>query len=103
MKKLLISLFVSSIVLISPISYSSVLSDKISGTQTQSKTVQADPAAGKPSGQIPENPKEKAVKNPKVDEIMGFSASKVKLFFGIAVIIGIFIFGFGRYFLTGKQ
>ena len=105
MKKLITSLFVSILVLISPFSYSSLLSDKMSGTQSQTtnKTEKTDGSEGKKTTQLSEKVKETVVNNPKVDQFMGLSLFQVKLFLGILVIFGFFIYGFGRFFLTGKQ
>ena len=105
MKKLLTSLFISILILISPLSYSSVLSDKMSGTQSQTtnKTVKTDGTEVKTTTQPSEKPKETVVNNPKLNQIMGLSLFQVKLFLGILVIFGFFVYGFGRFFLTGKQ
>lgn len=105
MKKLLTSLLISTLFLISPLSYSSVLSDKMSGTQSQTtnKTVKTDGTEVKTTTQPSEKPKETVVNNPKLDQFMDLSSSRVKLFVGILVIFGFFIYGFGRFFLTGKQ
>lgn len=106
MKNLLTSLVVSVLVLISPVTHSSLLSDKMSGNQSQTtnKTEKTDVTEGKKTTTQPsEKLKETVVNNPKVDEFMGLSSSKVKMFVGIVVIIGFFIYGFGRFFLTGKQ
>ena len=105
MKKLLTSLFVPILFLISPLSHSSLLSDKMSGTQSQTtnKTEKKDVTEGKTTNQPSEKLKETVVNNPKVDQIMGLSLFQVKLFLGILVILGFFIYGFGRFFLTGKQ
>jgi hypothetical protein len=86
-------------------SYSSVLSDKMSGKQTQSTTKPLNTGDKDPNktNQLTEEKKQIVVKNPKIDEFMGLSTSKIKLFFGITVVIGFFIFGFGRFILTGKQ
>ena len=105
MKKLLTSFFVSILFLISPLSYSSLLSDKMSGTQSQTtnKTEKTDGSEVKKTTQPSEKVKETVVNNPKVDQFMGLSLFQVKLFLGILVIFGFFIYGFGRFFLTGKQ
>ena len=105
MKKLFTSLFVSILILNSPLSHSSLLSDKMSGNQLQTtnKTEKTEGTDGKKTTQPSEKLKETIVNNPKVDEFMGLSSSKVKMYLGILVIIGFFIYGFGRFFLTGKQ
>ena len=105
MKKLLTSLFVSILILISPLSYSGLLSDKMSGSQSENtnKTLKTDGTEGKTTTKPSEKPKETVVNNPKLDQFIDLSSSKVKLFVGILVIFGFFIYGFGRFFLTGKQ
>jgi hypothetical protein len=77
----------------------------MSGTQSQTtnKTVKTDGTEIKTTTQPSEKPKETVVNNPKLDQFMDLSSSKVKMYVGIFVIIGFFIYGFGRYFLTGKQ
>ena len=105
MKQYSVTILLLLFLFFSPPSYSSVLSDKMSGTQTEStnKTVNTGETETRKTNQLPEKPKQTIVNNPKVDEFMGLSSSKIKLYFGILVIFGFFIFGFGKYLMTGKQ
>ena len=75
MKNQLKPLLLTLLILFSSLSYSSVLSDKMSGNQTQSTsgTVDTGNTEKQKTNQTPEKPKQTIVNNPKVDEFMGLS------------------------------
>ena len=106
MKNLLTSLFVSFMILISPLSYSSLITDKMSSTQSQiiNKTEKTDGAEGKTITK-PEFQKSNISSEnfPLVDKFMNLKPREQQIVIGTALVVLIVCFGFIRYFMTGKQ
>ena len=106
MNKILTSLFVSFLILISPLSYSSLLTDKMSNTQSQTtnKTEKTDGTEGKTITK-PEfqNLNIKSETFPLVDKFMNLKPREQQIVIGTVLIVLIVCFGFIRYFMTGKQ
>ncbi len=106
MKNLLISLFVFISVLISPLSYSSLLSDKTSSTQTQTtnKTEKKDDTEGKtitkPEFQRSQSSSETI--SP-IDKFVNLKPIEQKIIIGTILVCLVVGIGFIRYFMTGKQ
>ena len=106
MKNLITSLLVSILILISPLSYSSLLIDKTSSTQSQSinKTEKTDGSEGKTITK-PEFQKSNISSEnfPLVDKFMNLKPREQQIVIGTVLVILIVCFGFIRYFMTGKQ
>jgi hypothetical protein len=106
MKNLITSLFVSILILISPLSYSSLLTDKMSSTQSQTinKTENTDGAEGKT---ITKQEFQKTIVTsetfPLVEKFMNLKPREQQIVIGTVLVILIVCFGFIRYFMTGKQ
>jgi hypothetical protein len=106
MKNLITSLFVSILILISPLSYSSLLTDKMSNTQSQTinKTEKTDGTEGKtiikPEFQ---NTNIRSESFPLVDKFMNLKPREQQIIIGTILVVLIVCFGFIRYFMTGKQ
>ena len=106
MKNLITSLVVSILVLISPLSYSSLLTDKMSNTQSQTinKTEKTDGTEGKTITK-PEfqNSNIRSESFPLVDKFMNLKPREQQIIVGTVLVVLIVCFGFIRYFMTGKQ
>lgn len=106
MKNLITSLFVSILILISPLSYSSLLTDKMSSTQSQTinKTENTDGTEGKTITK-PEfqNSNVRSESFPLVDKFMNLKPREQQIVIGTVLVVLIVCFGFIRYFMTGKQ
>ena len=106
MKNLITSLFVSMLILISPFSYSSLLSDKTSSTQSQTtnKTEKTDGTEGRT---ITKPEFQKSIISsetfPLVDKFMNLKPREQQIVIGTVLVVLIVCFGFIRYFMTGKQ
>jgi hypothetical protein len=106
MKKILTSLFVSFLILISPLSHSSLLSDKTSSTQSQTnnKTEKADGSEVKTTTR-PDFQKSQSSRQTfsPVDKFMNLKPIEQKIIIGTILVCLVVGIGFIRYFMTGKQ
>lgn len=106
MKKLLTSLFVPILFLISPLSHSSLLSEKMSGTQSQTtnKTEKTDGTEGKTTTKSEFQKSQLSSENISlVDKFMNLKTREKQIVIGTIVFCLVVCFGFTRFFLTGKQ
>jgi len=106
MKKLFTSLFASILFLISPLSYSSLLSDKMSGTQLQTtnKSEKTDGTEGKTTTKSEFQKSQLSSENISlVDKFMNLKTREKQIVIGTIIFCLVVCFGFTRYFLTGKQ
>ena len=106
MKNLLTSLFISILILISPLSYSTLLTDKISSTQSQTtnKTEKTEGTEGKTiTKQEFQKSNISSETFPIVDKFMNLKPREQQIVIGTVLVVLIVCFGFIRYFMTGKQ
>lgn len=105
-KKLLTTFFVFILILISPLSYSSLLSDKMSGSQseTTNKTLKTDGTEGKTTTKSEFQKSQLSSENISlVDKFMNLKTREKQIIIGTIIFCLVVCFGFTRYFLTGKQ